>query len=96
MSNVPKNHADLGHFFSATDLLKMKDYPHSKHTHLFYGQSAALTGFFLSKKDPDIMINFIRDGQRTGYDASAKKYYGFENRDALNAAYKEYALKKKQ
>jgi hypothetical protein len=65
--------------FSAAELLTSDNYPHSSRVPAFYGQSASLTSFLVTRDRPPRFIEFLRASQERGYDRALQDTYGISN-----------------
>ncbi|HJT75618.1 MAG TPA: hypothetical protein VJ739_00285, partial [Gemmataceae bacterium] len=80
-----------GQLFSARQLLQMTDYPEARLVRPFYAESVSLVDF-LSRQSPQTFAQFVRDGQRDGYEAALKRYYGINDFDDLEQRWQRYAF----
>src|SRR5262245_25554616 len=55
-----------------------------------YAEGFSVAEFLVSKKDRYAFLNFVRDGMRMGWDASARRYYGFNSVEELEQAWIKY------
>lgn len=65
--------------FSIRKLMEMNDYPEARLTDVFYSQSVSVVEFLVNQKGPRIFTQFLRDGQRSGYEAALKKHYNYQH-----------------
>jgi hypothetical protein len=61
--------------FHAVELLTMDEYPSSSRFGTFYGQSASLTGFLVSRKNPELFVQFLDRAREAGYDTALQECY---------------------
>ena len=72
--NLLKNPSQL---FGLRELMEMKDYPQPRQVSAFYAQSVVLTEFLANQKGPKVLADFIKDAQRSGYETSLQRHYGW-------------------
>jgi hypothetical protein len=65
--------------FRAVELLNLDAYPHPSRVPAFYGQSASLTSFLVTRDQPAKFVAFIRQSAEEGYDAALRDCYAIEN-----------------
>jgi hypothetical protein len=61
--------------FRAVELLTLDSYPQSSRVPSFYGQSASITAFLVSRGHPATFVAFLRDALDRGYDSALKTRY---------------------
>jgi hypothetical protein len=61
--------------FRAIELLTLESYPHPSRVPAFYGQSASVTSFLVSRDSPGTFVAFVRDSLDRGYDAALRRQY---------------------
>jgi hypothetical protein len=66
-------------------LFVMTDYPAD--IPAFYAQSCSIAKFLIEKKDRPTFLAFVREGSESGWDASAKKHYDYEDLSTMEAAW---------
>lgn len=65
--------------FSAAELVTTDTYPHPSRVPAFYGQSASLTSFLVTRNNPSKFIEFLRATQEHGYDQALQETYGIQS-----------------
>jgi hypothetical protein len=90
LHSLPQFRQD-GQLFSARQLLQMSDYPEARLVRPFYAESVSLVDY-LSRESPQTFAQFVRDGQRDGYEAALKRYYGINDFDELERRWQRYAF----
>jgi hypothetical protein len=75
--------------FHAVELLTMDEYPSSSRFGAFYGQSASLTGFLVSRESPARFVEFLNRAHETGYDTALKECYGIAGVGELDRQWRE-------
>ena len=78
-----------GSSFSASALLTLDDYPSRTQFGVFYGQSASLTEFLVSKGTPHEFVNFVAHSQNAGYTEALKACYGIPSVGALDRQWRQ-------
>jgi hypothetical protein len=76
--------------FHVANLLMMDEYPRSDSFGAFYGQSASLTEFLVSRKTPESFIEFVDQAGSEGYDKALQRYYGFSGLADLDRQWRRY------
>jgi len=76
--------------FPAAKLLTMDDYPRPDQIGAFYGQSASVTEFLVSKKTPSMFVNFIQLAAAKGYDAALHQCYGISDAAELDRLWRKH------
>lgn len=61
--------------FSTRGLIEMRDYPESRSLGVFYAQSVSLVDFLTRQKGAKHFADFVREGEREGYEAALRKHY---------------------
>jgi len=84
--------AASGRTFIAAELLALEDYPRPEQFGVFYGQSASLTEYLVSRESPAAFINFIEKARSSGYDSALKSVYGIENVGELDRLWRRILL----
>jgi hypothetical protein len=87
---LPRWRADDA-LFSMHDLLHMRDYPEPRAFGVFYAQSVSLVDFLTRQKGARRFTAFVRDGERDGYAAALRKYYGWSFRE-LDRRWQQHAF----
>jgi hypothetical protein len=67
----------------------LENYPSPGRFGVFYGQSASLAEFLVTKKSPDAFVSFIEQANVVGYDAALKSSYGITNVRELDRTWRE-------
>ncbi|MFN4258264.1 MAG: hypothetical protein ACK4RK_03145 [Gemmataceae bacterium] len=83
---LPKCRAEKA-LFPVRQLLEMADYPDSRYITPFYAQSVSLVDFLVSQRDPQVFTQFVRDGQRRGFELALREHYGYQTYDDLQRAW---------
>jgi len=65
--------------FSAAELVTTDTYPHPSRVPAFYGQSASLTAFLVTRDKPSKFIDFLRATQEHGYDQALQGTYDIQS-----------------
>jgi hypothetical protein len=76
--------------FPAAKLLTMDDYPLPDQIGTFYGQSASVTEFLVSKETPSMFVNFVQLAAVKGYDAALRQCYGISNAAELDRLWQKH------
>jgi hypothetical protein len=81
--------------FHAIELLTMEEYPSSSRFGTFYGQSASLTGFLVSRKNSKLFVEFLNRAREVGYDTALEECYGIASVGELDRQWRErgYAVR---
>ncbi len=79
-----------GALFSTQDVMEAVDYPDPQSVAIFYAQSVSLVQF-LSRRDPQKFVQFVRDGLQEGFDKALDHYYSWDY-DRLERMWQRYAL----
>jgi hypothetical protein len=74
----------LGDEYHAAALLALDEYPRADRVGVFYGQSASLTEFLVSRQSPKLFIDFIQRANDDGMDAALRECYGFASLSDLH------------
>jgi hypothetical protein len=70
----------------------MDNYPQPQRVGAFYAQSVSLCAYLAKEKGPQVLIAFVRDGMRGGYDAALQKHYGIRSFDDLERQWNAWAF----
>lgn len=70
---------DRGLAFSAAELVAIDTYPHPSRIPAFYGQSASLTAFLVTRDKPSKFIEFLCATQEHGYDQALRETYDIQS-----------------
>jgi hypothetical protein len=73
-------------------MMDMQDYPEARRIDAFYCESVSLVEFLLKEKDAATLAKFLRDGQRLGYEAAAKRCYGFADFNDMQKRWEMFAF----
>ncbi len=65
-----------GTLFGLKELMLLQEYPEPRRITAFYAQSVVLTEFLARQRGPAVLVAFVRDGLREGYDAALQRHYG--------------------
>ncbi len=65
--------------FSAAELVAIDTYPHPSRVPAFYGQSASLTAFLVTRDKPSKFVEFLRATQEHGYDQALQETYDIQS-----------------
>jgi tetratricopeptide (TPR) repeat protein len=91
LHNIPR-HAQERQLFRIRELVNMGDYPQPARVGAFYAQSVGLCEFLAKERGPQVLVAFVRDGLRNGYDASLQKHYGYKSFDELEQKWNAWAM----
>ncbi len=91
LNNLSK-HSQERQLFKLRDLVHLNDYPPPQRIGAFYAQSVSLCAYLAKEKGPQVLVAFIRDGMRGGYDASLQKHYGHQSFDDLEKQWTAWAF----
>jgi hypothetical protein len=80
-----------GTTFHVAGLFTMDGYPRSDRFGAFYGQSASLTEFLVSRKAPETFIEFIERADSDGYDKALQHCYGISGLADLDRQWRRHA-----
>jgi hypothetical protein len=75
--------------FHAVELLTMNEYPSPSRFGAFYGQSASLTGYLVSRKSPKQFVEFLDRAREAGYDAALQECYDIGGVGELDRQWRE-------
>ena len=64
--------------FTVHELIHLNDYPEPRRLEAFYAQSVMLVDFLAQKKGPTVLVQFIRDGLKEGYEGSLRRHYDMD------------------
>lgn len=73
------------------DVLMSSDYPGGNHWPLYYAQSISLTKYLVGLGTPPQFVAFVRESQRSGWDAALKKSYGIASVAELDRKWRDHA-----
>ena len=76
--------------FRAIELLALNDYPPAGRFGTFYGQSASMTEYLVSRKSAEHFVDFIDRAERVGYDTALKECYGIAGVGDLDRQWREH------
>jgi hypothetical protein len=65
--------------FSAAELLALQTYPSAERRDIFYGQSASLVTYLIERDSPARFLEFVRKGQKTGFDQALADVYQIQS-----------------
>jgi hypothetical protein len=75
--------------FDAAKLLTMEGYPPPEQVGTFYGQSASVTEYLVSKGKPSSFVDFVHVAESKGYDAALRQYYGISDVRELDRQWRQ-------
>jgi len=78
--------------FYFNKMIEMQDYPEARRIDAFYCESVSLVEFLLKEKDAATLAKFLRDGTRLGYEAAAKRCYGFADLNDMQKRWEMFAF----
>lgn len=78
--------------FHVKQLMQLADYPEPRRISAFYAQSVSLVDFLTVQKGPQVLTDFLRDAQKTGYEAALTRHYGFRSFDELQQRWTQQAF----
>ena len=81
--------------YSMLKLVQMRDYPDAKGMCAFYAQSVSLVEFLSRAKGTKKLADFVRDGERDGYEDSLHRHYGWDFAE-LERRWQRYAFPKEK
>lgn len=81
-----------GKLFAVSTLMEMEEYPEGDDLFLYYAQSGSLVDFLTSRKEPKVMIDFLREAMKDGPEKALKKLYGFRNYADCEKRWKAFAF----
>ncbi|HVX11425.1 MAG TPA: hypothetical protein VHC22_09610 [Pirellulales bacterium] len=64
--------------FRLVELFALDGYPSPDRQAAFYGQSASLVQFLVTRGTPDQFVRFVRTAGNDGYETAARDVYGFQ------------------
>ncbi len=67
--------ARAGQMFSVKELMQLDNYPQPQRVSAFYAQSVMLVEFLTQQQGPVVFSAFVKDGMRTGWEATLQKHY---------------------
>jgi hypothetical protein len=91
LCNLPR-HSQEGQLFKLRDLVQLNDYPQSHRVGVFYAQSVSLCEYLSKEKGPQVLVAFVRDGMRGGYEAALQKHYGYQSFEDLERRWNAWAF----
>jgi hypothetical protein len=65
--------------FDTARLLTMEDYPQPDQVGTYYGQSASMADFLVSKGKPALFVSFVQLAVSKGFDAALRNCYGISD-----------------
>ena len=79
-----RNYFQSGQLFGMQELMEQADYPNAERIRTFYAQSVSLVEFLTEQQEPQVFINFVRDGlQNGGYQKALQRHYGYQSFNQL-------------
>ncbi|MCU0879420.1 MAG: hypothetical protein MUF06_16685 [Pirellulaceae bacterium] len=69
--------------FRLPELFEIESYPHPTRVPAFYGQSVSVAALLAKRDDPVRFVEFLKLGERDGYDRALSQVYGIANVAAL-------------
>ena len=78
--------------FHVKQLMQLADYPEPRRISAFYAQSVSLVDFLTAQKGPQVLTDFLRDAQKTGYEAALGRHYDFRTFDDLQQRWSQQAF----
>lgn len=75
--------------FDAARLLSMDDYPRPEQVGVFYGESASLAEFLVSRGRPATFVDFIELASAKGYDAALRQCYSISSVNELEHLWRQ-------
>jgi len=78
--------------FHVRQLITMPDYPEPRYISGFYAQSVSVVEYLSNLKGPQTFAQFLRDGQKSGYEQALSRHYGFRNFDDLQQRWTQHAF----
>jgi hypothetical protein len=69
--------------FRLAELFAIRVYPHPTRVPAFYGQSVSVAGLLANRDDPVRFVEFLKLGERDGYDRALAQVYGIADVAAL-------------
>ncbi|HZU34386.1 MAG TPA: hypothetical protein VFA18_00675 [Gemmataceae bacterium] len=79
-----------GMLFSSREIMEAHDYPDPRGVAMFYAQSVSLVQF-LSQRDPQQFVRFVRYGLQQGFEKALTDYYNWDY-DQLEDHWEQFAL----
>lgn len=76
--------------FHAASLLMMDEYPRADRFSTFYGQSASLTEFLVSRRTPQEFIEFLEQADREGFDKALRGCYEISGVSELDRQWRRH------
>ncbi len=67
-------------------------YPEPRRIAAFYAQSVSLVEFLTSQRGPQAFTAFVREGQRSGYEAALQRYYNYRSFQELEQNWSRLAF----
>ncbi len=61
--------------FGLAELMRLTDYPEPRKLEIFYAQSVTLMAHLETMKGPHVLVEFVRDGLKDGYDVALQRHY---------------------
>ena len=77
--------------FPMLRLVQMRDYPEPKEMCAFHAQSVSLVEFLSGEKGAKTFADFVRDGERNGYEESLRRHYDWDFAE-LDRRWQRYAF----
>ncbi|MBL8796508.1 MAG: hypothetical protein JNM56_21590 [Planctomycetia bacterium] len=78
--------------FHVRQLMQLNDYPEPRRISAFYAQSVSLVDYLTTQKGPQVLTDFLRDAQKTGYEQALNRHYGFRTFDDLHQRWSQQAF----
>lgn len=76
--------------FHTVELLTMDEYPPLSRFGAFYGQSASLTGYLVSRNSPEQFVEFLDRAREAGYDTALQACYDIGGVGELDRQWREH------
>jgi hypothetical protein len=81
-----------GMAWETDDLVTIEDYPtDGGRQQVFYGQSAAVVRWLVSKRDEGTFVRFLDDADEIGIEPALRRHYALDSLASLTSAWKEVA-----
>jgi hypothetical protein len=83
---------ERGTWFSAEQLMSMKEYPSEELREVFYAQSMSLVEFFMSQRSAIHLVEFVRSLELNGYAVALRRVYGVSSLDQLDELWRKHLI----
>lgn len=80
---------EQGKYLKLRYVMEAKEYP-TNHVGLFYSQGYSVTRLLVERRGKPEFLRFVAEGQRHGWDAALRTFYGFDSVESLETTWVAY------